>query len=260
MKRLVRKTLKWTLIVFSVFFVLFLMQITALAYPQPLFDHNVQYGSFVFYSDAPIDSGLDQSLREVEVRLVGTELYDHTITQHIFVCQKQSTYNIFRRLTFVPAHVPGFNISLLDNSFVSATLLNRRSQDNYAGITYSAIAGDIAQCISHELVHDYAVARSGFFANRGLPRWKTEGYAEYAASIALIRDDSTATLSSRIETLQSAFQDARPYEYYRGHLVVEYLAEYEGYSYDEIMADDVTLDDAYRRMMLWHGKGRTAPI
>lgn len=250
---MMRSTLKWALIVFCVLVVLFLMQITALAYPQPMFDHKVQYGPLVFYSDAPIDDALDASLREVELRLAQNELYDHTETQHIFVCQKQRTYDIFRRLSLVPTPVPGFNLSIFDNSFVSVPLLDRRRETNQAGVVYSTLSGDIGHSIAHEVMHDYMVSQGGFFTSRELPRWKAEGYAEYAASIAMIRADSAATLSSRIELL-GKFHDSRPYEYYRGHLTVEYLCEYEGFTYDELMADEVTLDDAYRRMMLWHGQ------
>lgn len=251
MHRRLRKTFKWSLIAFAVLVVLFLLELTALAFPQPLFNHHVRYGNVEFYCDLPIDLALDSMLRGVPYRLAASELYTPEIVQHVFICKNPSTYNVIRRLALVPEHVPGFNLSILNNSFISVPMLDRRRETNRAGVVYSTLSGDIGHSIAHEVMHDYMAAHTGFFATRGLPRWKTEGYAEYAASIVLSRADSSATLPRRIEILQTGVFEARAHDYYQWGLVVEYLAEIEGLTYDAIMGDSVTLEQAKRRMLNW---------
>jgi hypothetical protein len=66
--------------------------------------------------------------------------------------------------------VPGFNLSVLNNSFVSVSILARRRSTNRAGVENSAIAGGLEQCITHELVHDYVQERIGVFAVQGRAR------------------------------------------------------------------------------------------
>jgi hypothetical protein len=191
-------------------------------------------------------------VREVERRLRAVEIYDPNAELDVFLCRSTGLYRFFARLTLVPTHVPGFNISQAHNSFISLPGLEERYLRTGGFPEYSAIGGELAHNIGHELVHNCAVAAYGFLDTQQLARWKSEGYAEYAASQAARHTDSSATLENRIQIMKYGFaaDDAR--EYYTWSLVVEYLCAQHGYRFDDIMHDSVTYDAAFDQMMAWY--------
>ena len=254
--RKIKKIVYWTI---AVFLLLIMLDITILAFPQPFFSHKVEYGNFTFYSDREFTAELDSAVQEVDRRLKQIEIYDPALKLRAFLCQSPKLYRLFARLTFVPPAVPGFNLSLLDNSFISIPGIEERYYRNDGFPKYSAIGGALAQNIGHELVHDYAVEFAGFFNNRNLPAWKTEGYAEYGASIGASKYDSAAVLQRRVESLRDWPFDARGREYYSWALTVEFLVEKRDLNFGEIMSDSITLENAYNQMMAWSERDENRP-
>ena len=252
MKKGLRKTLRWTGYLVAAICLLGVLDVVALAYPVPAFQHQAELGNLTFYSDRELDSEYQRIIEDVAHRLRNVEIYDSTLNLRVFICQDQSRYNLFARMAMVPTTVPGFNLSLLDNSFVSIPKLKYRQERSAHFPPYSTIKGDIAHSITHELLHDYTVNKVGFFRNRNLPAWKTEGYNEYASSLVYSRSDNVATLSSRITAIMNLYTDRRTREYYTWGLVVEYLAEKENYRFADIMSDSVTYDRAHSQMINWY--------
>jgi hypothetical protein len=253
MNKRVQRTLKgllWTVIVVGL---LFAAQVSVLAYPSPWFDYSAQAGNVTIYSNNHQGPVLELLARGVQSRAEATDIYDDDVKLRVYICDEQGLYNRFARLALVPTQVPGFNLSIFNNSFVSASGLERRRATNHARIEHSALAGDLEQSIAHELVHDYVQERIGFFAVRKVPSWKMEGYVEYQASKAALSADGAATLADRIQTMQSRLTHPRAREFYEWNLVVEYLSVERGYSFDQIMDDSVTLDVARDQMMSWYG-------
>ncbi len=226
-------------------------QVAVLARPARWFDHTARVGNLTFYSDRLTGGDLEKLARDVRHRLEATDLYNEETEHRVFVCADENLYHRFTRLARVPPSVPGFNLSVLNNSFVSVSILERRRSTNRAGVENSAIAGGLEQCITHELIHDYVQERIGFFAVQGLPRWKTEGHAEFESNRSSISKDPDETLARRIRWMQSASMHERAREYYEWNLVVEYLITERGYSFSEVMADNVTFGAARRQMMAW---------
>lgn len=247
--RKIRKTTYWILVVFVL---LVILDIAILAFPQPLFPHKIEYGNFSFYSDKEFSAELDSVAREIGRRLESIEIFDPEVELRAFLCQSPKLYKLFARLTLVPPVVPGFNLSVLNNSFVSIPGIEERYYRNSGFPKYSAIGGGLVQNIGHELVHDYFQETIGFFNYRNLPPWKTEGYAEYGASIGASRSDSIATLESRISDTRIGRLDFRGREYYSWALTMEFLAEKQGLKFVEIMNDSIKFDDSYERMMSWY--------
>lgn len=255
MNRLARRSLKVLAGIVIVVAVLLGLQITVVAFPQPWFKQSVRDDHLTIYSDETGGAGKEQLeavFRDVRERIRAVEIYDDSADMRVFICNNRSLYNLFARLSRVPTHVPGFNLSLFNNSFVCVPLLERRRANNAAGVRHSVLGGGMAGAIAHELVHDYTQERIGFFAYRRLPSWKTEGYAEYGANGIRIRQDAGQTLADRIRLMKSEIRDSRAREYYRWSLVVEYLALQRGYSFADIMDPATTLDDATTQMMVWY--------
>jgi len=251
--RRILKGLLWTAIVAGV---LFAVQVSVLAFPSPWFDHSFRAGNVTIYSNGHEGPVLELLARGVQRKVEAIDIYDNEVRLRVYICDDQKMYTMFARLALVPPRVPGFNLSILNNSFVSASGLEMRRATNHARIKHSALAGDLAQCIAHELVHDYVQEQIGVFAVRKVPRWKMEGYVEYQANKAALSTDGTATLAARIKTMQSVLDYGRARDYYEWNLVVEYLLVERGYSLDQIFDESVTLDVAREQMMSWYDVAR----
>jgi hypothetical protein len=252
MNKHVRRTLKgllWTVIVVCL---LFTAQVSVLAYPSPWFDHSASAGNVTIYSNVHQGPVLESLARGVQTRVEATDIYDDDARLRVYVCDEQGLYNRFARLALVPTHVPGFNLSIFNNSFISMPILERRRATSHPRIKHSAVTGDLEECIAHELVHDYVQERIGFFAVRKIPRWKMEGYVEYQANKTALSADDGATLADRIHTMQTALGHGRAREYYEWNMIVEFLVVERGYSFDQIMDGSLTLDAARDQMMSWY--------
>jgi hypothetical protein len=256
MKKPLRITLKCLLWIIVFAGLLFVLQVTVLAFPSPWFDQSVSKGNLTIYAKGLTVEKMESIVDNVDDRVEAVELYDKDVKLRVFVCPNQGLYNLFARLSLVPNEVPGFNLSILNNSFVSTPILDRRRASSYGHIEYSALAGDLAQCIAHELIHDYTQERIGILAYRKIPAWKTEGYAEYSASRAAISEDGASTLSDRIRIMQTDVRDQGARDYYRWGLIVEYLSVELGYSFADIMSDDVTLASAGAQMTAWFAESQ----
>jgi hypothetical protein len=259
MNRYVRKTLKGLLWVVGIVILLIVLQISVLAFPHPWFNQSVRDGNLTIYSDESANPELESIFRGVRERIQAVEIYDETVNLRVFVCNNQGLYNVFARLALVPTFVPGFNLSIFNNSFVSVETLKNRRYTNRAGIRHSALAGDLEQSIAHELVHDYTQERIGFFTYRKMPTWKTEGYAEYSASRLQLEQDTDEPLAVRITRMQTALTDTRAHDYYRWGLVVEFLSVELNYAFDDIFAAKTTLDDSISQMMAWYNNQSSSP-
>jgi hypothetical protein len=251
-----RIVVRWGARVFLALVVLEVLHISALAFPYPLFSHKSRFGSCTVYSDAPLEPGFAEIMRDVNRRLEASELHGPEKRNRVFYCRKQKTYALLARLALVNPLAQGFNLSLLGNTFISEPRIDRVGASSSGFPPYGVREGNPAHVIAHEIVHDYTEDELGFWTYYRLPLWKREGYAEYGSTIAAVRADGTLSLGERIEILQ----DDRNWhpgvdffrEYYRGALLVEFLSEIRGYRFAEIMRHDVTLASTDAAMLRWY--------
>jgi hypothetical protein len=258
-----RTTLKWLLRATLLVVVLFALQVSTLAFPQPWFGHREQTDCCTVYSDVPFDAELRDVLRDVEDRLQAVELYEPGENYRIFLCGSPKRFALFARLAFVYPLVQGFNLSLLGNTFVSPTRIAELGESAAWDPPYGMREGNLAHVIAHEIVHQVTEAELGFSAYYRLPGWKSEGYAEYGSKIQVTRNDPDATLAHRIEYLESdpswAHHPNFVRDVYRGHLMVEYLAEVRGRNFADIMKEEVTEEETYRAMIEWYQEEVVTP-
>ncbi|MDH3523432.1 MAG: hypothetical protein OES32_07570 [Acidobacteriota bacterium] len=256
MNRIARRILKVFAWVGLAIVLLFALQVSILAFPSPWFDGSVRKENLSLYYKGAARAEMQALVEDVLRRVQTAEVYREDVHLRVFICPSQDLFDVFARLSRVPTSVPGFNLSLLNNSFVSMPRLEQRRAANRGLVTHSAIDGGLAHGVAHELIHDYVRERIGYREHLRIPRWKSEGYAEYAANRTAVRLDSRATLARRIEILQDELTDARARDYYEAVLIVEFLAEQQGYSFAEIMAGDVTRQTARRQLMAWYADRR----
>jgi hypothetical protein len=147
-------------------------------------------------------------------------------------------------------------LSALDNVYVNLSKVERMAASNYAGIRHSRYEGNVAEAIAHEIAHFNIVDSAGYRAARGMPLWKSEGYAEYQANIAATRADRSYALSDRIALLLDdslwGGGESMARRLYESHLLVEFLYDVKGFDLDDLLDASVT-DIATRQDMLsWY--------
>jgi hypothetical protein len=111
--------------------------------------------------------------------------------------------------------------------------------------------------IAHEVAHDLIFSEVGYREARRIPPWKAEGSADFMANRASAESDPDYNLSDRLTYL---FDDDnwRPpvttfdRRHFRWHVLVEYLHTVKGIDVADLLADDVTEDDAWAEMMAWY--------
>lgn len=233
--------------------VLISLPILVVTFPQPWFEYRADFGSVRMYSELPFTGDRARLASDVQHRLETLAFYNHASRKRVFLCESDRLYRLFGRCALIPAHVPGFNVSLVNNSFVSLTKIRSRRHRNAGFPPYSAINGDLAHNITHELVHDYVQDTYGFWKGRRLPPWKTEGYAEYSAAKASVEAEDALTLPFRAQMLKQdqGFGDARAREYYAWGLVMEFLERVRGYRFEEVMDDSVAFEPALDDLLAW---------
>lgn len=244
---------RWVLKTAAILAVLLSLPILVLAFPQPWFEYQEDVGPVRMYADVPFTGDRAQLGSEVQRRLESMPLYDRARHKRVFLCESSRLYRLFGRCALIPAHVPGFNLSLLNNSFVSPSILRSRFIQTSGFPPHSAISGGLAHNIVHELVHDYAQDTYGYSKGLRLPAWKTEGYAEYAAAIVPLRADTAMPLATRAKLFRSGrgFSHELAREYYSWNLAVEFLARVRSYRFEEIMDDSVAFEPTMRDLLAW---------
>ena len=108
---------------------------------------------------------------------------------------------------------------------------------------------------THELMHQYLGDAYGEFASRALPTWKVEGYCEYGVNHFVAPRDSGYTIPERIDIYLDDSQWNPTARTHRGHyiwgLMMEYLINVKGMSFERVKADSVTKETVYQEMMTW---------
>jgi hypothetical protein len=246
---------RWVLWLVGVVLVLFALQLTVLAFPQVIISQSVQVGTVRIHHDGNPGIGINNLAAEVDERLRGSGFYDSSRTDRVFFCQSQGLYTLLARLAMVTPQAQGFALSVFGNSYVSNPRVTALAE-RYSGTPrYGIWEGSPAHIMAHEIGHLYMTDLIGRSTWMELPHWKQEGFPEYVANIALIRQDSMATLPFRIGVLNDeqvwGWSDRWDRIHYEAGLLVEFLLDIQGYSVEDIVADNVTREETLAAMMAW---------
>ncbi|MFH1686769.1 MAG: hypothetical protein ABIE70_04520 [bacterium] len=250
-----RRVIKWLMTFAGVWVLLAVLQVSALAYPQPWFEYRADVEPFAIYSDRAIDQATLTALRDLPDILAQAGLTAPQVNHDVFICNDLWRFDLFRRLTLLRGDLLGFGLSLFDNAYINMSKIDRHAESFDGYIDHTALQGDFVQVIAHEIAHGWLQENIGFWRLQHLPSWKNEGFAEYASNIAHIRADTMATLTSRLDKLNNDFYWGGGESYarwrYRAQLTVEYLLEVEGMPLEELLDDSLTLDPSFQRMTSW---------
>lgn len=254
------KILSWILRLFLFTLMLIVFYILTLAYPQPLFAHKLKYNNFTVYSDKEIPNNFTDILKDVENRINILEISDTTFSPSVFLCNNNKLYEFFAFLTQVPNKSQGFNLSLLNNTFLNKSRIEDIKFYRDRRLGYTHLNGNIAQVLAHELVHNLEERHFGFLNYINKPTWKKEGYCEYGSTIALIRKDSTENLLKRASHYFAHNLYGAPNHskiYYRSQLMVEYLFEKKNFTINMLSDPEIKEQIIFDELKKWYSSNCT---
>ena len=245
--RISRRILRAILWLITALLVLFGLQLTALAFPQPFFSHRAQAGAVTIYSGDSRKSELDALASEADRRLQASSLYDSTRSDRVFVFDNEGLFRTYARVSFLRPDLQGFCLSIFNNSYINVPRIQRLAGYANPIPKFSIAEGSLVHVIVHEIAHTYLFDHIGRSTWKALPLWKREGYCEYVANKAIIDQDSSSSIRHRLDILNDDSIWGPGYSHARVHYEAEllwgFLLDIECYSIEDIVADSVLRDD-----------------
>jgi hypothetical protein len=230
--------------------------ITILFFPQPLFAYKHEHKQFRVYSSEPVDDAtIDAILDDAYELVIKSELHDPGFRFDVFLAHNHF-FNSFEDLQGKGpvARATAGNITIKVPIDASKNLaLSNRSTIN------------LTELVCHEMIHVLQAHRYGlinFSPVKHPPLWKLEGYPEYISRNVMLREEKYNLKSEiiRYERLVNNSKDGfvevtedhfAPAYYYKGRLMIEYLIDIKGLTYDAILSDTLSEDEVYQKMNDW---------
>jgi len=253
--RIIRKVFKILALLISIVVLGLLVCMSILAFPGLFFDHQKQYGSISVHTETPVDTEIDSIMAEVMLRLEAVPIYDPAREMDLCLCSTQDQFSFFARFTLRNKRVMGFNLPEVASSYVNEDFIRELRERTGGRPKYHTREGSIVHVATHELMHQILADTLGSFGSRSIPVWKSEGYCEYGVNQFVAPRDSGYSIAERIDIYLDDLQWNAAAQTHRGHylfgLLMEYLLNVKGLSFEQVMSDEVTRDQAYPEMMAW---------
>lgn len=193
-------------------------------YPDPLFAHTMNHGSFTVRSDRPIAPSMAEVLNDAASRIRKSELYDPDAQFRIYICNEPWRLWLFTRNT----EVGGFADTIATrNIYLRETDIPENRLLPPWGTLADADVRTLSYFIAHEATHVLQSRNFGRLLHVSHPRWLVEGYAD------LIAKDSAFDFEENLRLLKAG--DRRlSYEesglYRRYHLMTALMMDEHGRS------------------------------
>ena len=253
MKKIIKKIVATAVIILLVF----ISGLVAIAFsPQILFAIELEHNKFSVYSSETYDENslkirLDDAYKLVE----HSELHDSDLQFGILLAHDHFWNKIEDlRGKGVLARPLADNITV--KVPIDPELNEARSQRSIVNLTY---------LLAHEMIHVLQANKYSllnFSPIKHPPMWKLEGYPEYIARRNQLNsyDYSLRSEIQRYEELVEASSDMdvevteghfMPFYYYKGRVMIEYLMDVKGMTYDEILKDNISEESVYQEVLQW---------
>jgi hypothetical protein len=256
MTKIFKRTLVYLGIVIGAIVVVVLLILGVLTTPGPFFPEEKRYRAITVHSETPIGQEVDSIMKEVFIRLDAVPIYDPDRKMNLILCSTQDKFSFFSRFTLRDKRVMGY--CLLGNAFVNIDFIKELAGRTGGRPKYHTREGSVVHVVTHELMHQFLGDAYGEIASRSLPTWKIEGYIEYGVNHFVAPRDSGYTIAERIDTYLDNSQWNSTAETHRPHymwgLIMEFLMNVKGMSLEQVMADSLTMADAYQKMMDWQAE------
>jgi hypothetical protein len=227
--------------------------------PQVLFAHSVEYKKFtVYYSESFDEPNFNIRLDDAYELIQQSELHDSNYHFEVFLAHNHifnEIENLQGKGPIARATAGYFTIKVPIDPARNIALRPGSSAD----LTY---------LLAHEMIHNLQANKYGminFSPIKQPPKWKLEGYPEYIAKRNTLKHPEYNFIHEieRYLKLQSEASDIYlevkenvflPFYYYKGRLMVEYLMDVKGLTYDQILQDTRSEDEIFNELLEWKGQ------
>ncbi len=212
-----------------------------LAYPQPLFAHELTAAGITVHSTRPIPDAMKATLERARARLERSPLDAGTRGVHVFICDSRWLFALFAR--------QNYRVGGVTDWLVGQHVFLRESDmqnDRLIGPSGRPVAPDrpLSYFIAHELMHVVNVRAVGRWRYARMPQWVDDGYADYIA-----RD---IDLGDALQKMREGARELDPHRsglYLRYHLMAAYLLEKQRMPLHEVLADPPVREEVETRLM-----------
>ena len=234
--------------------------VTLILFPQPLFSHSYTFQKATVYSHTEVDQdAFNKALEEAFSFIRTSELYDADYAFDIFLAEP-GLYNQFDDFIFGEWAAA----RAVSNNVIIKRVVNEKAGTVANGENHF----DLSYVLAHEMIHCLQHHRYGMMAFNSIshpPLWNVEGYPEYISRKKVINKEEytlqqgisdflsrTKNRENDHDIIQIGERESTPYIYYKGRIMVEYLMDVKGWSYDDIMKSEETEETLFNDLMDWY--------
>ena len=204
------------------------LYLALLAYPQPLFAHELTSAGITVHATRPIPEAMKATLERVRARLDRSPLNAGTRDVHVFICHSPWLFGLFARQNYrvggVADWLVGQHVFLRESDMENDRLISPSGQP---------VAADrpLSYFIAHELMHVANVRAVGRWRYARMAQWIDDGYADYIA-----RDIDLAGALQKMKEGARELDPRRSGLYLRYQLMVAYLLDKERMPLEKVLA------------------------
>ena len=231
-----------------------------LSFPNLYLPHRHTYKNYRIFSDKELDPTLNPKLDSMANRLSVTGFYASTKPIKVVMAYDPQWVSFLERLTPAPSGATGFHHFSGVLYIFPGRIAQYREQtlnspaELLACVQYTHQRYEWDFILAHEILHLMHSDTMGFWKfKRELPppHWKAEGFAEYYTFQWDKQRDSTYDFRREV-TLYLRYHEQFPLEYKKYQLMYEFLTEYEGLSFAEIMEEEMGEEVVFERLDTWY--------
>jgi hypothetical protein len=220
-------------------------------YPNNLFARRVVHKAFSIYSNQEINDNFKQVLDNAIDIAKASELFDSNYQYDIFLTDGSFYKDVIFKLMG-----PSLARSI-DNNI----LLNIKADFEQNLLIGPKNKRDLTLTIAHEMVHCLQMKKYGLLKFNPIhhpPLWKQEGYPEYIVN----RNDTanfveTVKMLRNYEVQKATWVELQPGHfdpiiYFKGRVMIKYLMDIKGMSYEQLLHDDVKEEVVDHEITEWY--------
>jgi hypothetical protein len=232
--------------VFLALFAASAVYLALLAYPQPLFAHEMSTAGITVHATRPIPEAMKTTLERARARLDRSPLQARTRDVHVFVCDSPWLFALFARQNYrvggITDWLVGQHVFLRESDMQNDRLISPSGQ-------HVSADRPLSYFIAHEVMHVAHVRAVGRWRYARMAQWVDDGYADYVARAIDFGD-----------ALQKMKEGARELDprrsglYVRYQLMVAYLLDKQRMPLEELLAAPPPREDVeaqVARMPAW---------
>jgi hypothetical protein len=199
-----------------------------LAFPEPLFAHRIEQGSFVLYSRGPLRRELvAPRLLLAEARLERAEIHHRGESHRVFVTGSKTLYRL--------VNGPYYAAIARNVELGNAIFLPNLDPEAARVVHFDGRFAPLEEILAHEAIHTIVQERLGLARAIRLPFWKKEGYAQYVALDFFPLASGVSALRSADEHPTLEGGSAVPRHYLEAAVVWAHRISVKHESFDEII-------------------------